>query len=269
MLTVSELYIYPIKSIGGISVPLATLTDRGFTHDRRWMLVDENNRFLSQRELPQMALLQSSFDKKNIVVTHKISGEKFSFDITQHSGEIITVTIWDDSCPVLPVSHAANEWFSDTLKTNCKLVYMPDYSQRLVEAKYASDGEITSLSDGYPLLIIGQSSLDDLNERLQEKLLMDRFRPNIVFTGGTPYQEDDLKHFRIGSINLFGVKPCARCPITTTNQQTAERSKEPLKTLATYRQRNNNVYFGQNVLYKGNGEIAIGDEIENLENVIM
>jgi uncharacterized protein YcbX len=138
---------------------------------------------------------------------------------------------------------------------------MPDHSQRLVDFNYAQQNEITSFSDGYPLLIIGQASLDDLNQKLAQPLPMNRFRPNIVFTGGYPFQEDEMKAFEINDINFYGVKPCARCVITTIDQQTGEKNKEPLKTLSTYRMWDNKVYFGQNLLYNNTGTLHAGDKI--------
>jgi hypothetical protein len=159
------------------------------------------------------------------------------------------------------VSAEADDWFSDQLGMPCRLVYMPDTTRRQVDGRYANNKEITSFSDAFPLLIIGQASLDELNSRLPVALPMNRFRPNIVFTGGTPYQEDAMKQFEIAGISFYGVKPCSRCVITTIDQQTAGKAKEPLKTLHTYRQRNNNVYFGQNLLFRGAGTVKVGDTI--------
>jgi len=138
---------------------------------------------------------------------------------------------------------------------------MPDNTQRRVDGRYAHNKEITSFSDGYPLMLIGQASLDDLNSRLQSPLPMNRFRPNIVFTGGDPFLEDSMKQFEINGVRFFGVKLCARCVITTIDQQTTEKAKEPLKTLSTYRSKNNKIYFGQNLLFHGSGTISIGDAI--------
>jgi uncharacterized protein YcbX len=142
------------------------------------------------------------------------------------------------------------------------MVYQPFESKRLIDQKYAKENELVSFADGYPFLIIGQSSLDDLNLRLDEPLPMNRFRPNIVFTGGEPYQEDKMNRFKVANIAFYGVKPCARCVITTTNQETSERLAEPLKTLATYRKFENKVLFGMNLLNEGWGEIRVGDKIE-------
>ncbi|MVT12126.1 MOSC domain-containing protein [Chitinophaga tropicalis] len=262
MLTVSELYIYPIKSLGGIALPAAALTDRGFEYDRRWMLVDENNRFLSQREVPVMACLHVSLHSEGLLVINVRKTDFFyRIPFQPASTETIIVSVWGESHPAQLVSAEADAWFSEQLDIPCRLVYMPDSTRRLVDENYAGNKEITSFSDGYPLLIIGQASLDDLNSRLSSPLPMNRFRPNIVFTGGTPFQEDDMKQFGIGDVQFFGVKPCARCVITTTDQETAVKGKEPLKTLSTYRNRNNKIYFGQNLLYHGSGTISVGDTI--------
>ena len=156
----------------------------------------------------------------------------------------------------------ADEWFSRMLSLPCRLVYMPESSQRKVDPNYAH-GEITSFSDGYPLLLIGQASLDDLNNRLAQKITMERFRLNIVFTGGAPYEEDEMAAFNIAGITFYGVKPCARCVIPTIDLSTGEKGKEPLKTLSGYRQRNNKIYFGQNLLFRNAGpaHISLGDAI--------
>jgi len=263
MLSVSELYIYPIKSLGGIALNAAKLTDRGLQYDRRWMLVDKNNRFLTQREFPAMALLQVKIASGGLQVYHKKDeGETLFIPFQIQSNEIVTVEVWEEKCEAQLVSNKFDKWFSDRLATDCRLVYMPDTTNLKVNDRYAFNGEITSFSDGYPMLMIGQSSLEDLNSRLAEPLPMNRFRPNIVFTGGEPYQEDSMEHFIINEIDFFGVKLCSRCVITTINQDEAIQSKEPLKTLAAYRAKDNKVYFGQNLLYKGEGMIQIGDSIE-------
>jgi uncharacterized protein len=262
MLKVSELYIYPVKSLGGIVKQRVEITDTGFKHDRRWMLVDENNLFLSQRTHPKMAMLQTAETKKGIKVFHKQNPEE-AIVIPSDNGndKKINVVIFEDTCEAIEVGKEQNEWFSEMLETNCKLVFMPDDTERPVDKRYATNDEITSFTDGYPILMIGQSSLDNLNEKLVESLPMDRFRPNIVFAGGHAHIEDEMAAFEINKINFRGVKPCSRCVMTTINQQTAEKGKEPLTTLAGYRLKNNKVYFGQNILHKQKGSVSVGDEI--------
>lgn len=263
MLSISHLYVYPVKSLGGIELNSARLTDRGIEHDRRWMLVDEDNRFLTQREFPQMALLRTAIHANELTVYEKGNElDTISVNLYQPSGSLISVQIWDDVCEAIQLSDEVNQWFTEKLKRMCKLVYMPDVSKRKVDTDYALNHEITSFSDAFPVLMIGQASLDDLNSRLETPVPMNRFRPNIVFTGGTAFEEDTMKHFQINGIDLYAVKPCARCVVTTTDQETGITAKEPLKTLSTYRTGNNKVYFGQNILYRNEGMIKVGDELK-------
>jgi uncharacterized protein YcbX len=265
MLRVSQLYIYPVKSLGGIALDSAIVTDRGFQYDRRWMLVDHNNLFISQREIHQMALLKLKIIDNGILVNHTVKNEFYTIPFEPAKNEFAEVTIWDDTCTGQFVSDEADEWFSKMLEIQCRLVYMPDDSYRITDQRYTAEDSITSFSDAYPFLMIGQVSLDDLNSRLNESLPMSRFRPNIVFTGGKPYEEDMIHTFTIGNITFYGVKLCARCVMTTIDQETAIAGKEPLKTLARYRFKNNKIMFGQNLAHKGLGEIKVGEHLEVLK----
>ena len=262
MLQISELYVYPIKSLPGIPVKDVVVTKRGFEYDRRWMLIDQNNRFISQREAPEMSQFKVSFVHDGLLVTHKTKSGSVTvpFSSSPNTNQL-SVTIWDDTCMAVPVRPEEDQWFTGVLGINCRLVYMPDESRRAVDEKYAIDNDITSFSDAYPFLMIGQASLDDLNNRLTDSLPMNRFRPNIVFTGGEPFEEDLIGSFKIGNVTFFGVKLCARCTIVTINQENAVKGKEPTKTLASYRSKNNKIYFGQNLLHKGEGIVSVGDQL--------
>jgi len=265
MLQISELYIYPIKSLPGISLTKALVTDRGFEHDRRWMLVDENNIFLSQRLTPVMTQLLPSLEGEGIRVTDKRNADSILIPFkTDHSDKKAktAVVVWDDTCAAEYVGDEADAWFSKALGFGCRLVHMPEDSRRVVDQQYAPGDNITSFSDAYPFLVIGQASLDELNSRIANPLPMNRFRPNIVFTGGVAFEEDITAHFTLNKIDFYGVKLCARCPIPTIDQNTGSRGKEPLKTLAKYRQRDNKVYFGQNLIHHGEGFISVGDELQ-------
>lgn len=262
ILKVSELFIYPIKSLPGISVQQATVTPKGFEHDRRWMLVDENNMFMSQREIPQMTQLTVAIENNGLRVTHRITGESILVPFNYpKNNPTAQVTIWDDVCTAQFISDKIDAWFSKMIGINCRLVYMPDDTMRVVDQRYAPEDSVTSFSDAYPFLIIGQASLDELNSRLTGPLPMNRFRPNIVFTGGEPFEEDLMGHFIIGNINFQGVKLCARCIMTTIDQVTGSKAKEPLKTLASYRFKNNKIMFGQNLAHHGNGIVTVGDKL--------
>ncbi|WP_290796086.1 MOSC domain-containing protein [Flavihumibacter sp. UBA7668] len=262
MATISGLFIYPIKSLGGIELDSVLVTDRGLQYDRRWMLVDANGRFLTQREHPVMALLQVGLGADHLLVFHKHHPEEaiqIPLDLT--NGIELSVTIWDDTVQALLVDKNLDNWFSRQLGINCSLVYMPDSSRREVDSRYASQKEITSFSDAYPMLLIGQASLDDLNTRLASPVPMNRFRPNIVVEGWEAYEEDSIGSFQAGAIKFTAVKPCARCVLTTINQETGEKGKDPLKTLASYRTQNNKVLFGQNLVHIGSGYLEKGMNI--------
>ncbi len=262
MLSISQLYIYPIKSLGGIAVATANLTSRGLQHDRRLMLADENNRFLTQREHPAMALLQPVLAANGLYIHQKKNQlEPLFIPAQPTSGQSVIATVWDDNCEAHPYDIAVNNWFSQALGLSCRLLYMPETRKREADKKNAHNNEIVSFADGYPMLLIGQASLDDLNARMAAPLPMNRFRPNIVFTGGEPFLEDQLLQFSINGIDFTGVKPCARCVMTTIDQQEGTSSKEPLKTLAGYRQKNNKILFGQNLVHSGEGCISVGDSL--------
>jgi uncharacterized protein YcbX len=262
--TLSEINIYPIKSLAGISLQSAEVEERGLKYDRRWMLVENENKFITQREHPQMALLQVAIGKGGLSVKHKIENtDKLFIPFNYVHSETKNVIIWNDIVSGFFYNHSIDEWFSDILNVKCRLVYMLDSTIRKVNPERVTN-KIVSFADGYPFLIIGQASLGDLNSRLPEPLPMNRFRPNLVFTGGKPYEEDNWKNFKIGEVKFRAVKPSIRCVITTTNQETAERTHEPLHTLSKYRKINNGVIFGMNLVCESVGRVSIGDKIELL-----
>ena len=258
---ISELLIYPVKSLGGISVQSAVLTDRGFEYDRRFMLIDAQNRFVTQREFPEMAFFKTAILGDQLIITDKRDGSSVAVSLIAVEGEQIGVQIWDDHCQAMLLDNAIADWFSARLSQPVQLVYMPDESRRPVDPVYAGNGELTSFSDGYPVLIIGEESLKGLNARLENPIPMDRFRPNIVFSGGYLHVEDTFNVFRVGGVELHAVKPCARCVMTTTDHETGKRTAEPLKTLSKYRSQHNKIYFGQNLLASKTGEVRLGDHL--------
>ena len=264
-----EINIYPIKSLGGISLQKAEVQQTGLQHDRRWMLVDEKGQFLSQRTLACMAMLQVSLMQDGLLISPKKNSlQPLFIPFNASTRKELAVSIWDDVCTAVEVSAEANEWFTHALGVKAQLAYMPESTQRFADNNYAKNNEIVSFADGYPLLMVGQSSLDDLNERLPSPILMKRFRPNLVFCGGTPFCEDSFKEFRVGEVTFNAVKPCARCVMTTINQEDGTKGQEPLRTLATYRTKGNKILFGQNLLQNNRGTIQIGDKIEVLSTSI-
>ncbi|ERM84771.1 hypothetical protein P872_23980 [Rhodonellum psychrophilum GCM71 = DSM 17998] len=257
-----DIYIYPIKSLGGIRLESAMLEEKGFQYDRRWMLVDENGLFCSQRTLPQMALLQVQLEANGLLVNVKTDpNQKIHIPFENSNEEEIRVEIWEDQVVAQVLDAAINEWFSGQLRTKCRLVVMNNKANRRLKPKYAVHNEEVSFADGMPYLIIGQSSLDDLNEKLDIPVPMDRFRPNLVFSGGEAFLEDGWDKIRIGEATFKITKPCARCVMTTIDQNSGIKNKEPLKTLSKYRTVGNNVMFGQNMLLLGGEKVQIGDLI--------
>lgn len=261
-LYLSAIYVYPIKSLGGIRLESAAVEPRGLAYDRRWMLADAQGTFLSQRKYPQMALLKTEITPDGLRV-FKGGKPDLLVPYEPQTAEELRVTVWDDTCTAVAVSAKADRWFTEAVGFPCRLVYMPEKSIRQVDERYALADDYVSFADAYPFLLIGQASLDDLNSRLTEPMPMDRFRPNFVVSGAEPFGEDGWHGLRIGSSLFYSVKPCARCVLITIDQATAAKGKEPLQTLAGYRSANNKVYFGQNLLYGGQGtRVQAGDPVE-------
>jgi uncharacterized protein YcbX len=264
-LFVQNLYLYPIKSLGGISVQEAEVEERGFQYDRRWMLVDEAGEFLTQRQHSQLALLQVALGESELAVFSKVDpSRKISFGLEMNSGKEMQVSVWGDVVTALQVSPEVSTWFSDFLGMNVDLVRMPESSHRKMDPRYAVQEESVSFADGMPYVMIGQASLDELNGRLADPVGMDRFRPNLVFSGGEAYAEDQFKQLQIGEVDFQVVKPCARCVMITVDQEKGTKGKEPLATLATYRSQGSKVYFGQNAVALTQGIVRVGDPIQQL-----
>lgn len=266
-INIKSLHIYPIKSLGGIELSQTKVERRGLQHDRRWMLIDESGRFISQREYHSLALLQPSIEGEFLNIEDR-SGRldllKISMDEPQT--EPIKVTIWDDECLAKPLGESINKWFSAFMDKPVRLVYMHKGSQRIADQRYAPQpDDVVSFADGYPMLVISQESLDFLSKKVGTDIPMNRFRPNIVLTGLEPHGEDTLAEISINGLKLYGVKPCARCVMTTINQQTAEKGKEPLKTLASYRKTGVKILFGENFIPEVEGQITAGDSVEVLK----
>jgi uncharacterized protein YcbX len=266
MLKISRLFIYPVKSLHGIEVNSAIVTDRGFRHDRRWMLVDENNRFLTLREHPQMTLLKVELKEYGLRITSvDISGTDLIIPFTANDDVHESVTIWNATVEARRVGKEADAWFSERLGIRCKLVFMPEHSMRPVDTTsgYAPAGKFTSFADAYPFMMLGEASINDLNRRLEIPVSIKRFRPNIVFSGGEPYQEDTIGEFTIGTVRFTGLENCSRCMVPNVDPETGipNRDREPIKTLSGYRMHNKKIEFGRNLVHTGTGLIAKGDEI--------
>lgn len=258
-LSLASIHVYPVKSLGGYSVQEAQLTDRGLEHDRRWMLVDADGTFQTQREHAAMACLHTRAHTGGFRVTDVRNGATLDLPWTLDGGEERMCGIWSDRVRTIRGGEPWSAWFSERLGAPVELVYMPDRTKRNTDGRYAKG--ITSLSDGFPYLVLSQASVDDLNSRLQQPVPLDRFRPNLVVSGGVPYQEDDWTDMQVGGVHFQLVKACGRCMIVTTDQRTGERSKEPLRTMATYRSAGARILFGMNAMGPAAGTVRVGDPI--------
>lgn len=255
----SGLFVYPVKGCAGIALERATLVARGLELDRRYMLIDRAGRFVSQREAPRLCLVGTALAGSQLVLEapgaptlaipqtlHEAENERVASQVWEHTGSALR-------------HDAGSRWFSDFLGDDVRLVYMPDSERRAVNPKRARPGDIVSFADGYPLLAISEASLADLNARLDLPLDMRRFRPNLVLSDCEPFAEDALQTLSIGGVSFRAVKRCERCSVTTVDPDTAERGKEPLRTLAKYRLEDGKVWFGMNLIHDGPGELRLGD----------
>jgi len=273
-ITVTGLYTYPIKSCGGISHDTVSLTARGFQYDRQWMVVRDDERhagmFVTQREFPKMALIQTRIDADCLHISAPDMSDTAVMLKQKHAADR-EVVIWKDTVRAVNEGDQLAAWFSAYLGAPLRLVRFDDAGNRSVSMKYTDQPSQTGFSDGYPILIANESSLGDLNARLESRgkppVLMNRFRPNIVVSGADAWAEDYWKWVTIGGIRFEIPKPCARCPITTVDQATGTIpvKGEPLATLETFRRGSGDVsgvIFGQNVIHRGMGDVKLHETVK-------
>jgi len=263
-ITVSELNIYPVKSLAGMRLTESALGATGLQYDRRWMVVDPNGRFLTQRQHPKMATIQPHLSQGALVLSAPAAMDHAVPDASL-AKQTLRVRVWDATVEALRVSRETDEWLSRVLGVDCILVYYPDNAVRQVDEEYANTGDQTAFSDGFPLLLISEGSLAALNQRLEQPVSMARFRPNIVVSGCEPFAEDDWRHIRIGDVSMRVVKPCSRCTITTIDPKSGMKSsREPLTTLFDFRKQGKQAMFGQNVIHDHKGTLKVGDLVDLL-----
>lgn len=257
-MTISEIVVYPIKSLRGISVSSWPLEPRGLRHDRRWMVVDEGGLFLTARKLHRMAMIETAFTDGGLRC--ELGGNAIRIPFAPQ-GNRVKVQVWNDVCDAVEVCGEASEWFSHALGQSCRLVYMPEDSKRPLKAPGHLEGELVSFTDSNPVLIAGQTSIDDLNARLDQPIPIRRFRPNLVIEGAKPFEEDDWNRIEIGHVSLRRTMKAGRCLVTTLDIETGETSEEPLRTLATYRKEGSHVRFGSYYAPTKFGVISVGDPV--------
>jgi uncharacterized protein YcbX len=234
--TISELNVFPVKSCRGISLEVGEVRPTGFDGDRHWMIINEQGRYLSQRELPRMALISPGLTASGLILN--APGMPQLEVAADSKGAYIEVTAMKDRCTALDCGDTAAQWLAQFFGRPVRLArFNPDTTRTIHPSLWK--GEIDSkieFSDAFPFLILSAASLDDLNTKLATRLPMNRFRPNIVLRGLQPYDEDRIHSLVAGDVRLQTVRPCTRCAITTTNQTTGEaQGSEPLTTLKTFR----------------------------------
>ena len=235
------------------------MTPRGFAHDRNWMIIDENGKFVTQRSYPLMSQISVSLTDEGLLITADgISPLRISYEANE---AMTSAEIWKDTVLAQEVSIEAHQWFSQFLGADLRLVLMPEKTVRTVSPEHDRGQDQVGFADGYPFLVLSQASLDDLQSRSGMKIDALRFRPNLVIEDTNPYEEDEYTSFSIDGIRFHTVKPCARCVIPTIDPQTGSKQPELNRVMADYRTLNGAIMFGQNLVHDGAGSIRVGSDL--------
>lgn len=259
MPTIKELHFYPIKSFRGLRVHELSLDKMGPRFDRQWMLVDENNRFLTQRQLPLLARIGLRMEEDFGVELSAGDLGTVDFGLEEREGDEFNVTVWKDQVPAFEVSGEVSAWLSEftgqkvrlvRLSENAKRAFRPDFPERSIR-----------FVDQQPLLVVSTASLKGLEAKAGVTLAVTRFRPNIVVEGASEHEEDTWPGFQAGSLKFRALKPCTRCKITTVHPLTGAMGEEPLKTLMTYRRGEKGVMFGYYYAHLNEGRLKVGEKL--------
>jgi len=266
-LNVSELSIYPVKSAKGLSLQSMHLNRQGPECDRRWMVIDKNQVFVTQRKFPKMCLISTELVNGELFIS---ADDSSRCKVPAGGSKLTSSSVWGTVVSGEDCGDEAAQWVSEFLDKQCRVIYMDDDYARLVDPNFARQNQTVAFADGFPLLVTTQASLDDFNAKLltQESQLeigMERFRPNIVISGNDAWAEDHWQRIAIGDIELSLVKPCSRCIMPSVNPMTSEKQMEVNHALLKYRRRDKKTYFGQNALYETLGTIRVGDAVRVLD----
>ena len=269
---VASLHIHPVKSLRAIDLEEATVERRGLAHDRRWMVVNGDGKFLTQRSHPQLATISVTLTPGGL---HCSCDGHGSIDVTRpNESSRKQVVVWSSDVDAAIADDAASLWLSKIVGQEAHFVFMDDRASRMKISDWTSNPEPVSFADAFPVLVTNAASLDALNENIEAHggvpITIGRFRPNIVIAGAEPWAEDRWRKIKIGELIFDLVKPSDRCVVTTTDQKTGQRmGKEPLAALARIHRspdpRINGVIFGENAVPRNEGRIRVGDAIEVLE----
>ncbi len=260
MQTLTDIYIYPIKSVKAVNQPAAQVEEKGLSFDRRYMLVDPQGKFISGRTHPQLTQIEVQFSQ-HLLLVNAPNMPTLTINPDDFGEKMKTSQVWSDNVNALHCHNDYDLWFSNYLQQPCQLVFFGKETKRLLKNRETQ----VSFADGYPLLLINQASVDFLNARLQKPVTALHFRPNIVVKGDFPFVEDSWSRLKIGEVEFEVSKPCSRCLFTNVDPQTGLVDKdEPLNTLAKFRYHQGNIDFGQNLIPLNSGLIRAGDEIKIL-----
>ena len=262
----ADIRIYPVKSLAGNHVEQSQVTPLGLIGDRTLMLVDSQGIFISQRKFPRMALIHTQITQDSLIISAP-DVPAMTVKFNEFNDEAIAVEVWGDQCFGHVASDVVNQWFSDFLDLPLRLVNYDSRQPRISDPQYSQTDDIVSYADGFPLLVISQASLDDLNTRLDTPVTMTSFRPNIVVEGCEAYAEDNWQRIRVGEVEFDAVKRCSRCVLTTVDPDTGIKRADgqPLRALSQYRKATGGVMFGMNLIPRTQGTIKLNDSVEVLK----
>jgi uncharacterized protein YcbX len=259
MTSLSGLYVYPVKSARGIALREALLGDRGIEHDRRFMVVDDGGHMLTQRVLGALARLAVAIEGDALALSFE--GVEHAVPLCPRGGTARRVRVFSDEVDALDLGPEVRSFLSAALGRPAALVYMPDETQRRVDPTRAAEHDIVGFADGFPYLLANESSLEALNRELPMPVTMQRFRPNFVVRGLPPYGEDALRELTIGGVPFLALKPSSRCVIVNIDPQTGLREKGVFETLVRTHASERRPMFGQNLVARGRGRVALGDPV--------
>ena len=264
---VAALHLYPVKGMRGLARAETEVAAHGLAGDRRWMVVDDEGRFLTQRQLPDMAQLEAEPVADGLVLRH--GGDAHAVQRPAADAVRLSVTIWRDTVPVAAAEGASAAWLSARLGRPCRLVYMDDERARPVDPVFGRPGDHVGFADAFPLLAASESSLSALNAELGLPVPMDRFRPSVTISGLPPWSEDRWRRVRIGAMTFRAPNPCTRCVVVTRDQRTglSPEPGEPLRTLGRLNRHAAGIVFGANLIPEAPGRLGVGDPVEVLEAV--
>jgi len=258
VISLREVWIYPVKSLPGVKVQAGSIDDRGLVGDRRFMVVDPGGRFVTQRERPRLALVEATLGETLRLRTPAGAAVEVPLDVDEGERE---VTVWGDAVPAVDAGDDAAALLSGHLDADVRLVRMPGSTRRAADPGHARDGDLVSFADGFPFLLVSRASVDAIAARVDGPIDVRRFRPNLVVDGVDAFAEDDWTTFGIGDVTFHARKPCARCQVVDVDPDTGRPGRGVLKELARSRRRGNAALFGQNLVHDGPGVVRVGDAV--------